>query len=260
MMNESRETAEWTRSHWAGTLGQLAAASRLASDKVQAQVPYPKDYDPDGPDYDSDQAAAYRDAAGAREVAIVVGEEDGYSSHLDSLDELTKRPQQTLKRIISISISVGRGYTAPSVTIRAGENGLSVEVIGYDRTWTAGLRHELERALQPTQRLRSPLARDPWLYVVAFVGFYAVWIGLDQIFLAAGGWSRAARLLVSIAAALLFVAAVAAIGWASAKRFEVLPEGDLSRYERWRTRVLAATGGVAIAVVGSALYALLFGT
>jgi hypothetical protein len=255
----TRETAWWETSHWAGALKQLEAAARIAEREVQARVPFPEGYDPDAPGkYDEEKHRAYLGAEKAHEVSVAIVENDGYTSHLDSLDEMIERPAHTLDQITAVVINIGRGL--PSVEIRVrNNNGLAVEVVGHDRNWVAGLRQQLEAALKPTRRLHAPFGSEPFNWGLVGLGsFFVVFIALDQTFKAAG-WSEAARVGVSLGIASLWAFACAALAWASAERSEVLPEDGLPRYERWRTRVLGWTGAVILAVIGTALYSLITG-
>jgi hypothetical protein len=250
----SRETAWWELSHWAGTLKQLGTASRLAESEVQARVPYPDGYDPDASEFDAEKHRTYGDATDAHRMSVTIVEKDGYTSNLDSLDEMADRPH-ALDQIMAIVVNVGRA--TPSVEIRLRRNGgLSVEVAGDDRNWVAGLRQQLEAALKPRHRLHAPFGSDPFNFAASgLLGFFVVFIGIDQILYYSAHWStKTGRLLLSIGLGCLWAAACGALAWASAKRTEVLPDDGVPRYERWRNKVLGWTGAVILAVIGTALY------
>ena len=224
--------------------------------EVQGQVPFPEDYDPDGPDYDRRKHQEYLAADSAHHLTVTIIERGGYTSHLDSLDEMVNRPPYTLDEIAAVIIDVGQG--TPSAEIRVGVNGLAVEVQGNDRNWVAGLRQQLEAALRPRYRLHAPLASEPIvLGLPALIGFFVIFTGIDQALYYGPHWStKAARVAVSLGLAFLWAGACGALGWASSKHSEVLPEDGVPRYERWRKRVLGWTGAVILAVVGTALYSL----
>lgn len=168
---------------------------------------------------------------------------------------MVNRPTYTLDEITAIIIGVGRG--TPSAEIRLGVNGLSVEVNGNDRNWVAGLRQQLDAALKEAASSRSYGVGTDRIGVPAMVGFFVIFIGLDQALYYGAHWStKAARVAVSAGVALLWVGACGALGWASAKNAEVLPEDGLSRYERWRKRALGWAGTVILGVIGTALYSL----
>jgi hypothetical protein len=256
----SRETAWWEMSHWAGTLKQLEAAARIAEREVQARVPFPEGYDPDAPGFDAEKHEAYLEARSAHVISVTIVEKDGYTSHLDSLDEMVERPAHTLDQITAIAIDIGRGTPSAEIRLRR-NNGLAVEVVGYDRNWVAGLRQQLEAALRPIRRLHAPFGSEPINFALpGMIGFLAVFIGIDQALYYAAHWStKTGRVLVSLGLGVVWAATCGALAWASAKRSEVLPEDGLPRYERWRGRVLGSTGAVILAVIGTALYSLISG-
>jgi hypothetical protein len=255
----SQETTWWEMSHWAGPLKQLETAARIAEREVQARVPFPDGYDPEAPGFDAEKHRAHVDASEAHRISVSIVERDGYTSHLDSLDDLIERPAHTLDQIMAIVIKIGRG--TPSAEIRLRRNGgLAVEVVGHDRNWVAGLRQQLEAALKPTRRLHAPLGSDPINFAWAgMVGFFVVFIGMDQALYYAAHWSKPGRGLVSLGLALLWAAACGALAWASAKHTEVLLDDGVPRYERWRNKVLAWTGAVILAIIATALYSVVAG-
>jgi hypothetical protein len=225
--------------------------------EVQALVSFPEDYEPDGPEYDRKKHQEYLAADSAHRLSVTIIEHGGYTSHLDSLDEMVDRPPYTLEEIAAVIIEVGQG--TPSAEIRLGANGLAVEVKGNDRNWVAGLRQQLEAALKPRHRLHAPMASEPiTLALPAMIGFFVIFVGLDQALYYGPHWStKVARVAVSLGLAFLWAGACGALGWASAKHAEVLPEDGLPRYERWRKRALGWAGAVILGVIGTALYSLL---
>ncbi len=91
------------------------------------------------------------------------------------------------------------------------------------------------------------------------VGFFVVFIGMDQALYYAAHWSKPGRGLVSLGLGLLWAAACGALAWASAKHTEVLPDDGVPRYERWRNKVLAWTGAVILAIIATVLYSVVAG-
>lgn len=256
----SEETTWWESSHWAGTLNQLEAAARIAEREVQARVPYPDGYDPDAPGFDADKHRAYADATDAHRVSITIVEKDGYTSNLETLDEMIQRPAHALDQIVAVIITLGRGTPSAEIRLRR-NNGLAVEVVGRDRIWVAGLRQQLEAALKPRHRLHAPFGSEPLNFGLAgMAGFFVVFIGVDQALRYGADWStETGRVLLSAGLGLLWAAACGALAWASAKFTEVLPDDGMPRYERWRKRVLGWTGAVVLAVIGTSLYSVIAG-
>jgi hypothetical protein len=105
------------------------------------------------------------------------------------------------------------------------------------------------------------LASDQFaLTVLATIGSGVIFFGLDQALYYGPHWSTvAARVGVALALALLWAGALGALAWTSANNSEVIPDGGLPRYERWRIRVMAWTGTVILAVVGTAIYGIIAG-
>jgi hypothetical protein len=227
--------------------------------EVQALVPFPEGYDPECSGFDREKYREYDAASSAHHLSVRIIERDGYTSNLDSLDQMVDRPPHTLDEIEAIVIDVGQ--RTPSAEIRLGVNGLAVEIRGSNRIWVAGLRQQLETALKPRYRLHAPLASEPIAMALpAMIGFFVIFVGLDQALYYGPDWStKAGRVAVSGCLALLWAGACGAFGWASARRCGVLPEDGLPRYERWRKRVLGWTGAVVLGVVGTAAYSLVAG-
>ncbi len=265
-MADGRDIAEWKWSHWAGDVGQLHQAATLALPKLHVLAPFPEPYDAEHPWDQSREKRPinpryehYLAAVAARKVEVVVEERDGYTHYSDGLDYLLQVSAHAMGEIERIVISMGKGILPPGVEIRVSGAGLAVKIVGFDRTWTAGLRHELAKVLKPPWRLHAPLmATTDGLYAAVPSAFFLTFLGLDVILREGSAWSFTARLLVSLAAGLLLGLAIAAVGWASAGTFELVTSGELPRYQRWRKRVFAGVGAVAVGIVASALYGVLF--
>jgi hypothetical protein len=254
---ENRDTAELKLKHWAGTVDQLVRAARHAAGEVAGLVPYPADYDPDDPQRDHSKYGDWSEAEAARKISIVVAEKGGFTARPADLDALSQLSEPTLESVEDITISIG-GHVAPSVAIRTGKswiNALSVEIEGFERTWTAGLRHELTDILKPRTRLHFPLLGDPLnaAYVVAPT-FWAVAIGLDLLLKSGHKLPEGARIAIGFGAALFWTAAVIGVA-ASSKQFELLTPSERPRYQRWKAAVLSASGAVVVGLIVAAIWA-----
>jgi hypothetical protein len=263
-MDDRRDSAEWSVKHWAGTVGQLVEAARLSAERVAALVPYPADYDPDEKPFDEGKYSQWHAAQAARELSIVIEENEGFTGRPRDLNDLAAISEKTVRQVESIAITVGQGsYQAPSVTLRCGKgllNGLSVKIEGFDRTWTAGLKHELMRVLNPSRPIHAPLLGDKSnAMMAAGILFWAVVIGLDQLFLALGAGTQTSRIVFALLGAGLVTGVMILLGVASAQ-FELLMPGEKPRYHRWRGRVLGVAGAVFVGLSVSAIWALIGGS
>lgn len=255
-----KDSTEWAWTHWAGSIAQLTEAARLAMEKVRALAPYPDDYDPKAPGYDSAKHKAWLRAEDAHRLSISTAEKDGYSSELADLAELDEIPERNFDEIESIAITVGNGpYSPPSVIMRASRHGgLSLTVNGYERTWTAGLRHELEQVLRPTRRLYAPLVgQDPGSIIAVVLAFNVVLYGLVISLNAATDWELATRGVVALGCALVAALAIQAVRVASSRQLELLRPGQEPRYQRWRGKLFAGVWAVILSVIASLIYAVL---
>lgn len=255
------DSTRWELSHWAGPPSQLVEAVRLAIAKLAALAPYPEDAGPDDrfdPYEVIERQRAQVAADKAARLSITVGEQDGYSSKLAGLDELAELPERSFDSIRLIAIDVGAsGYSTPGVSFRLSRHeGLSVDIRGYERSWTAGLRHQLESILEPEHRPRPRLMRAyyhaVWIagavWNVVFDGI--LWGGLAPI----SDLEGSARLAIAAACATPF-ALLVILAWVSSKRFELLRPGQLPRYQRWRKKLLAAAGAVCLGVIATIIAA-----
>jgi hypothetical protein len=252
-MPESDHT-EWKWPQWAGTPEQLAAAGRLAMKKVRALAPYPEGYDPDAPDRSLGMYKAWLDAENAHYVSISVEDKDGYRGPLVDLDALANFPDRSLDAVTSISVTVGAGIL--TVTIRATRiSGLSVAISGYERTWTAGLRHELEGVLKPAWRLRAPLIGDGFAaWFTGCAAFTVIFNGIQVSLAAATDLRSPTRLAIGLGTAVVVLIALAAVWFASSLKLELLGPGEQPRYQRWRGKLLGAIGALILSVIAAAIY------
>ncbi len=192
-------------------------------------------------------------------VGVVVEERGGYTHHAEDLDYLLTIPEHSITDIVKVAVTIGRGGVAPpGVAIRVStEAGLAVQVVGYERTWTAGLRHELEKALRCPWRLRAPLPfpqREP--YIAAGVPLLIVSIAFNSVLRHQETWEEPERVGVALGAGVVASLAFAWVIWASALRLELVTRDGQPRYQRWRRRVTGALSAILIALAASFIYAL----
>jgi hypothetical protein len=255
-----KDSTGWELSHWAGSPADLVEAVRLAVAKVTALAPYPEGYDPEDREqrFDAEKAAASRAAETAAKLSISITEHDGYSSELADINELAELPERSFDSITSIAINVGAGpYSAPAVSIRVSrDEGLSVKIHGYERSWTAGLRHQLEEILQPARRLHAPLIRSglhAWLIggVASQLALYGPLIVLATI----SDVQRPTRNAIALGSMAAVLLVMALVWFASSRRFELLRPGQQPRYPRWRTKLLGAVAAVLLGVIATVIAA-----
>lgn len=258
MPEEGRDTAELRFKYWAGTVEQLVRAAEHAAEEVAGLAPYPEGYDPDDPDRDSSKYGEWLKADAARKISIVIAEKGGFTARPASLKALSQISEADLESVEDITISIGDWV--PLVTIRTGKSwtdALSVVIEGYERTWTAGLRHELSSTLKPQGPLHFPLmtlGNPGWLAAIATIPFWAILIGLDQLLRSGHKLTPASRISASFGAALLWVVAVTAVVLAS-KGFELLPAAGRPRYQRWRAKALGGAGVIVGGLIVTAIWA-----
>jgi len=252
-MGQADDRAEWRVKPWAGTIEQLKRAAQRCETMVANAVPYPPDYDPDDHKrFDGEKHRRWMAAEAAHTVKIQVLEENGFSRRLTSIEDLDDLGIDQLQRIKGIDVDIGgSGYANPSAGLTTStELGLSVTLAGPDRTWTAGLRHELEEILAPAGKLRPlPLGEEAYLIIVPLL-FFALGIGLSEYLEAHSDWSQGVRSAASYGIAALAALVVAAVGW-RLPTLELLTPGGKPAYERWRSRILAALGAVILGIAAS---------
>lgn len=258
-----RSSTEWHLRRWAGTTAQLAEAARIAAARVTALAPYPEDYDPDAPgSFGAEKRRVWDAAKTAERLEITVDEQDGYSSQLTSIDELENLPERSLHSITTIAVSVGgRPYSPPAVQIRfRRESGLSVDVHGYGRAWTAGVRHELEPVLEPEPRVQASIVASSarsWLtgtavYLVSLVGMFLA--AAERFEDLSTATTAAMSFVISYATLALTVVVLWLLGeWAPC---ELLREGERPRYQRWRKAVLGGLAAIVLSVIAAAIFGL----
>ena len=212
LMAQETDTARWDLKVWAGTIDQLMRAAALAVQRVADAAPYPSDYDPDAASYDAEKDAMWHSAERARRVEIVVIEDGGFNRSLTAIDDLIDIPDDHLDRVGVIGLEIGgNGYLPPSVSITVSRrDGLETRVCGRNRTWTAGLRHELQDLLEPSERLRPRgFTNTEVVSGVALGSVAPLWLGFGLLFKYATESVVGLRVGLSLAIALLLGGSVA---------------------------------------------------
>jgi hypothetical protein len=94
--------------------------------------------------------------------------------------------------VIDLEIG-GNGYVTPSVKISVSRrDGLETRMCGRNRMWTAGLRHELQDSLKPSERLRPPGFKNTGaISLGASLAISPVWVGLALLFEGTTDWAMA---------------------------------------------------------------------
>lgn len=261
-MAQADDRAKWEIRPWAGTIDQLKRAAQQCEARVAAVLPHPADYDPEAGDqpFDAEKFSEWQDAEDARRVVIKIVEADGFSRKLTSIQDLEDLGSDRLDRIDGIDIDIGGGgYTNPSAGITASrDRGLSISLAGPDRTWTAGLRHELESELRPAGKLRPlPVGEDAY-FGIAMLVFYLLLIGLGVYLYNQTEWPVAPRWGLAMGIASLAAVIVVTVG-VRLPTLELLAPASRPAYERWRSRIAAATGAVILGIAASLVGAQLGG-
>ncbi len=216
-------------------MSQLQQAGERCREKVESVAPFPTNFDPNDhtKPYDPERAEAWRIAERARGVEVTVIEENGYVKNMTDIGDLSGL--SPLGNIKGIKISIGGGgYASPSASINLSrERGLDIQLAGPDRTWTAGLRSELEQIVSPEGKLR-PVPVETWWYgLFALVLFYALMIGVGIYLRDQTDWAAALRVAIMIAVPLLLVAPLLLLAW-KLPNLELLAPGAKPSWERWR--------------------------
>lgn len=261
-MAQADDRVEWRILPWAGTVEQVRRAAQQCEAKVAVAASFPEGYDPEaaGRRFDGKKHEEWRNAERAREVVVRIAERGGYSRKLTSLEDLDELSGDWLNRIADIDIDIGGGgYSSPSAGISVSKDrGLSIRLVGPDRTWTAGLRHELDEMLKPPGKLR-PLPLSEGAYVgLAILAFAAIYFGLLFYLDSQTDWSDAAGVGVPLGVAAFAAVTIAVVG-IRLPALELLSPGDKPAYERWRRRILGAAGAVVLSIVASFLAGLVGG-
>lgn len=258
---QADDRAEWRVLPWAGTIDQLKRAAQQCQTRIANAAPYPPGYDPATSEQPSGEThEEWLDAEQARAVTIKVLEEDGFSRKLTLIEDLDDIGPEQLDRIEGIDIDVGGGgYRTPSAGITASKaRGLAVSLVGPDRTWTAGLRHELEETLTVAGKTRPlPISAEVYFPLAGFL-FPLTLFGLAFYLDTQTEWSNLIVLAISLAAAALVGGVTVAIG-ARLPAFELLRPGGKPSYERWRARIAGAVGTALLGIVVSIVAAQLSG-
>lgn len=251
---QADDRATWKIDPWAGTIDQVQQAARRCKAQVEAVAPYPEDYDPGDSRtrYNREKDRAWDAAERARRVEITIIEANGFVRSMTEIEDLAGL--SPLDHVEGIEVEIGgNGYSSPSAVLRLSKAfGLEVRLAGRDRTWTAGLRHELEEILTPPGRLR-PLPGGKGVYfVAAALLFYSLMIGIGVYFRDQTDWSVGPRLAMTIGAPALLVAPLLVLG-AKLPNLELLPPGAKPAWERWRKGFVGAFVAVVLGIAGSLL-------
>jgi hypothetical protein len=247
---------EWER--WNGYRRDLVDAAQLAGDVVQSWTGY-------GPKYS---------------VAIRYG--TGLTEHADSLDAAANLRGDDLRdvRVISIEIDPDRdawfaaaqearqkGEDEPpapglgKVTIRAGRGrGVSVDMLGEDRTSVEGLSQRLDAVLgRAAPRLQIDIGMLA-LFGALFLVIPAIFLGQAVAIWLGGKETKgfdAPEFGIIMAPVVLILLAIGM--WRAFPTFEVLDDGELPRARRLRKLVGAAAATIVLGVPSAFLYDLLTG-
>lgn len=252
-MAQAEDRAEWRIHPWAGTIEQLKRAAQLCEAKIADTAPFPSDYDPEAIEtFDARKHGQWQAARAARDIAIQVVEEDGFSRQLTSTADLDNVGPDQLASVKGIDVDVGPSYTSPSARITASaERGLTVSLIGPDRGWTAGLRHELSTVLKPAGKLRPlPFSGEEAYFFVAILVFSLLFFGLGAYLDSQTDWSSEARALVPLAVGAIAAVLLVIVG-IRLPMLELLATGSKPAYERWRSGIMAALVAVILGIAGS---------
>lgn len=245
------DRAVWQIQPWAGTVAQLQQAAERCKQQIEPAAPYPPGYDPAAHEaaYDAEKDHAWQRAEAARRVEITVIEAGGFIRSMSEIGDLAGLSPLDHVRGIDIEIG-GNGYIGPSAAINLSKNGLEVRLAGRDRTWTAGLRHELEEILTPIGKMR-PLPFEGGVYFgLATFLFYALLVGVG-IFLGEGtSWSPVPVVAASFAIAVLVTAPLFTLG-AKLPTVELLAPDTRPAWERWRTGAISGALVVVLGIVAS---------
>jgi hypothetical protein len=260
-MAQETDTAKLDQKAWAGTIAQLMRAARLAAGRVADAAPYPEDYNPEDPDhrYEAEKHSAWLSADRARKVQIVIVEDGGFNRVLTAIDDLVEIPADHLDRVGVIAIEVGgNGYLAPSVSISvARRDGLEIRVCGRNRTWTAGLRHELQDSLEPPERLRPPGFKSTEVIGgVALGAILPLWLAFDLLFKYTTDWAFGVRVGLALVIAPLVCGSVVFLAF-KLPNMELLADVQRPKYQRWKTRIAAVAVALVIGIAGSIIAAAL---
>jgi hypothetical protein len=255
-MAQEGDTATWDLKPWAGTFEQLKSAARICAARVAEAAPYPEDHDPENVRYGS---KSY-DADSARKITILVVEDEGFQRTLNAIDDLDEIRADHLTQVGLVDITIGSVGTSPcSASISVSRrNGLEVRLRGRNRTWTAGLKHEVQEALTPGARLALPGLTDKTAVSLATAAV-ALALAAGDIYVLVehhsadwASWALTGFVIAMVATQFL--------GFVVLKlpTMELLTSGQQPTYQRWRKRIFAVFGALAIGVVGSIIAAVIW--
>ena len=192
----------------------------------------------------------------------MVEEKEGFTKRPATVEEFAALSDTTRRSVENIVITVGGAYGAPRGELRCGKSyihGMILEVEGFDRTWTAGVKHELTTILKPRWRLHAPGVRSENVWIaLAPASFFVFFLGFVALFVDVAHWARGVSAGAAFVGGALAVGSVVLIGIAG-PQFELLAPGERPRYQRWRGRVFSAVGAVVLALIASAIWAVASG-
>jgi hypothetical protein len=230
---QQSDNASWSLKPWAGTVEQLGRAAQLCVDRIAE--------DDDKPP----------------KVQIGIVEHDGYQRALGAIDDLTALPPEDLGRIKSMDITIGSGggYSPVSAKIEVESEGLAFRVSGKHRTWTAGLRHELNAVLAPSLRLRPiGITNSDWLPVV----IAPLWIVLVLVvgaILELTTLSSGTKIPFEVGIPTVTVGFYGVVAFVL-PGIELLASGAQPKYQRWKGSIISAAVALVIAVAAGLIVAL----
>ena len=260
-MAQETDTARWDRKPWAGTIDQLMRAAKLVAGRVADAAPYPVGYDPEDREhpFDAEKHTEWLDAESARKVQIVIIEDGGFTRALTAIDDLVEIPADHLGQVGVIGIEIGgNGYVAPSVSISVSRrDGLETRICGRNRTWTAGLRHELQDSLEPPEHLRPPGFKNTEVISGgAAIAFMPLWLGIGLLSKGTTDWAYGLRIGLALAIALLISGSVVFLAF-KLPNVELLASGQRPKYQRWRIRIVTVAVALVVGIAGSIIAAVL---
>jgi hypothetical protein len=246
-MTQDLDTAEWALSPWAGTIEMVIRGASIAVERIAEAAPFPSGYDK-ATAFNAELDEAQHRAESARVASIEIVEDGGFRRKLNAIDDLAELLADHLGRVESMSVEIGGyGFNQPRAEVRLSRaRGVEVKVVGKSRNWTAGLRHELQDALTPVQRVGLPRRLKDVVGSVGIVLSGGLVIGFVTSLV--GDASVGAR--VALGLAVLLDALVLLIGW-KLPSFELLRPGQTPAYQVWKRRIAGAVVALVIGIAAS---------
>ena len=263
-MAQDSDYARWDIKPWASTITQVMRAERLCAQKVNDATPFPAGHDSKeiSREFSDEQRTQLWKAEAAREVKVRIVERAGFQRILNAVDDLEDWPADDFAKITWVDIEVGRGggYTPASAKLELGPEGLSIRLCGPDRTWTAGLRHQLTELLTPKRPLRpfwlvtDEVSVGAQLVVTYFIIAIAIGVPLKQTTKVPEG-PRLALVFGVPAVIAGFMALVAFL----LPVMELVPEGTSPKYQRWKAWITGSTVALVLGVAAGLITAVALG-